>query len=110
MSETLSSAELNRRGFLAGATALGLTIVRPELVAGAAANSKITLGLVGCGGRGRWIADLFKKHGGYQFIGTADYFQDRADAAAKQLEAPANRAFSGLSGYKRLLGPSPTPS
>ena len=107
MSDTLPSAEFNRRGFLAGATAVGLTIVRPELVAGAAANSKITLGLVGCGGRGRWIANLFKAHGGYQFIGTADYFQDRSDAAAKQLDAPANRAFSGLAGYKRLLDAKP---
>ena len=96
---------LDRRGFLAGATAigLGLSIVKPQSVAGAEANSKVTIGLVGCGGRGNWIANLFQQHGGYQFVGTADYFADRAKATAARLKAPAERAFSGLSGYKRLL-------
>ncbi|MGA2034153.1 MAG: Gfo/Idh/MocA family oxidoreductase [Thermoguttaceae bacterium] len=97
----------SRRGFLAGATAVGLSIVRPELVAGAAANAKITLGLIGCGGRGNWIADLFQQHGGYQFVAAADYFPDRAEGTAKRLGIAANRAFSGLSGYKRLLDARP---
>ena len=30
--------------------------------------------VVGCGGRGNWIARLFNQHGGYRFIGAADYF------------------------------------
>ena len=49
----------------AGAAAVSLTFVKPELVRGTQANSKIRLGLVGCGGRGGWIAGLFQKHGGY---------------------------------------------
>jgi myo-inositol 2-dehydrogenase / D-chiro-inositol 1-dehydrogenase len=104
---TTRQETLNRRCFVAGATALGLAVVKPELVAAAQANSKLRLGLVGCGGRGKWIANLFQAHGGYQFIGTADYFQDRADAAAKGLKVPAAQAFSGLSGYKRLLDLKP---
>jgi predicted dehydrogenase len=40
---------------------------------------KIKLGIIGCGMRGKWIADLFVKHGGYQFVGAADYFQERVD-------------------------------
>ena len=43
-----------------GRPPLGLAIVKPELVTGAQANSKIRLGLIGCGGRGNWIANLFK--------------------------------------------------
>ena len=79
----------SRRNFLAGATAAaaGLLIVEPRQVAAAEANSKITLGLIGCGGRGNWIADLFQQHGGYQFVATADYFPDRAKAAAQRLGA-----------------------
>lgn len=97
----------DRRSFLAGAGALGLTILKPELVAGSEANSKLKIGLVGCGGRGMWIANLFNQHGGYEFVGTADYFADRADRAGTQLKVPADRRFSGLSGYKRLLDAKP---
>ena len=99
----------SRRNFLAGATAAaaGLLVVEPRQVAAAEANSKITLGLIGCGGRGNWIANLFQQHGGYQFVATADYFPDRAKAAAQRLGVAENRAFSGLSGYKRLLDARP---
>ena len=99
----------SRRNFLAGATAAaaGLLIVEPRQVAAAEANSKITLGLIGCGGRGNWIANLFQQHGGYQFVATADYFPDRAKAAAQRLGVAENHAFSGLSGYKRLLDARP---
>jgi myo-inositol 2-dehydrogenase / D-chiro-inositol 1-dehydrogenase len=101
-------SDMTRRTFVAGTTALGLaTIVRPERVAGAEANSKIAVGLVGCGGRGNWIADLFNQHGGYQFVGTADYFKDRAEGTGNRLKVPAAKCFSGLAGYKRLLDARP---
>ncbi len=108
-SHAKQSEGFNRRGFLAGSAALGLglTIVKPELVAGTEANSKITLGLVGCGGRGNWIANLFQQHGGYQFVGTADYFPGRATAAAARLKVPAAQAFSTLSGCRKLLAARP---
>jgi len=96
---------INRRRFMAGAgaAALSFTVIKPELLRGAGANSKVNLGLIGCGGRGTWIANLFKEHGGYNVVAVADYFQDRIDNAGEKLGvAPANR-FSGLSGYKKLL-------
>ncbi|MGA2616339.1 MAG: Gfo/Idh/MocA family oxidoreductase [Thermoguttaceae bacterium] len=102
------SADITRRRFVAGATAAGLTtITGRRLVAGTAANSKITLGLVGCGGRGNWIADLFNQHGGYQFVATADYFPERARGTGDRLKVPAAKRFSGLAGYKRLLEAKP---
>jgi predicted dehydrogenase len=61
------------------------------------------LGLIGCGGRGAWIAGLFQKHGGYDITAVADYFKDRADEAGDALGVPAARRFTGLSGYKRLI-------
>jgi len=96
---------INRRRFMAGAgaAALSFTIVKPELVRGAAANSKVNLGLIGCGGRGTWIAELFKQHGGYNVVAVADYFQDRIDSAGEKLGVPAENRFAGLSGYKKLL-------
>jgi predicted dehydrogenase len=106
-SDVEGSSGFSRRGFLAGATALGLAIVKPQHVAGSQANSKIRLGLVGCGGRGNWIANLFNQHGGYEFVATADYFPDRAEQTANRLKVPPTQAFSGLSGYKRLLDARP---
>jgi predicted dehydrogenase len=106
---SISLDNVTRRGFLAGTTAAaaGIVIARPEQVFSAAANSKVALGLIGCGGRGNWIAKLFQQHGGYQFVATADYFPDRAKAAASRLGVPEDRAFGGLSGYKRLLDAKP---
>ncbi len=84
------SPDVTRRKFLAsaGAAAVGLTILKPELIRGTSANSRIDLGVVGCGGRGSWIADLFAKNGNYNLVGLADYFQDRVDAAGTKLNVP----------------------
>jgi len=100
-----NSGRINRRRFMAGAgaAALSFTIVRPQLVHGAAASSKVNLGLIGCGGRGTWIAELFQQHGGYNVVAVADYFQDRTDSAGEKLGVPAANRFPGLSGYKKLL-------
>ncbi|HMA54869.1 MAG TPA: Gfo/Idh/MocA family oxidoreductase [Acidobacteriota bacterium] len=99
------SKTVNRREFMAkaGAAALSATVLPAGIVRGFQANSKIRLGLVGCGGRGVWIAKLFQKNGGYEISAVADYFQERADAAGAALGVSQSRRFTGLSGYKRLL-------
>lgn len=97
----------NRRGFLkAGAVwagAAGMLIVKPQRVAGSLANSRIKLGLIGCGGRGRWIAGLFAEHEGYQLHAVADYFPDVAAACGDQFQIDPTRRFSGLSAYQKLI-------
>jgi predicted dehydrogenase len=98
-----AEGQLTRRQFIAGGAVVSFTILKPKLVRGTAANSKIELGLVGCGQRGTWIADLFVKHGGYQVVAGADYFQDRVDAFGEKFTLPARRRYTGLSGYKKLL-------
>jgi len=95
------SLRLDRRAFLKRAAAL--TIVAPGAARGAQANSTLELGLVGCGGRGNWIADLFRKNTATRVVAVADYFPDRAERAGARLGVPANRRYSALSGYKRLL-------
>jgi predicted dehydrogenase len=114
MKESLTFAEgsshesnnpVTRRRFLvgAGASAIALTLLDPKLLGATQANSKLNLGLIGCGGRGTWIADLFQKHGGYNIVAVADYFPDRADAAGEKFGVPAARRFTGLSCYLKLL-------
>jgi predicted dehydrogenase len=95
---------VSRRQFLHRTTALatGLSVVSARAVR-AADGPKINLGLIGCGGRGRWIADLFIKHGGYQLAGVFDYFADRANAAGDQFQVPATHRHHGLYGYRKLL-------
>jgi predicted dehydrogenase len=101
---TTPGAEATRREFLAAAAfASGPLLVSPKTAFGAEANSRVTIGAIGCGGRGTWIADLFQKHGGYQVLAAADYFQDKVDEFGGKTGVPADKRYTGLSGYKRLL-------
>ncbi len=98
------TTRMPRRAFLAGTTAIStFTLLEPARVFGAQAQSKLEIGLIGCGGRGSWIARLFADSGLYRLAACADYFQDRIDAVGNQYGIEASRRYSGLSGYKRLL-------
>lgn len=102
------SSSLSRRRFVGGAvvtaTALAAPSASPASAAGSnAAAGKIKLGVVGCGGRGAWIADLFRQHGGFEMHAVADYFPEVAESAGNALGVAKARRFSGLSGYHRLI-------
>ncbi len=99
------STPISRREFVAGAgaAALAFTVAEPGLVRTYGANSKINLGIIGCGGRGIWIAGLFKAHGGYNIVAAADYFKDRTDNCAGKFAVPEARRYTGLSGYRKML-------
>jgi myo-inositol 2-dehydrogenase / D-chiro-inositol 1-dehydrogenase len=99
-----AGAPTSRRGFLTTAAAIGAPLlVSPRTAFGSPAGSRVTLGAIGCGGRGVWIADLFRKHGGYQVTAAADYFEERVDDLGEKLGVPAGRRFTGLDGYRRVL-------
>ncbi len=100
---------VSRRGFIAGAgaAAVSFSVVKPELARGYAANSKVDVGLIGCGGRGGWIADLFKQHGGYNVVAAADYFPERVASLGDKHGVEAARRFSGLAGYRRMFEKAP---
>ena len=102
---TMAYNTLTRREFIAGtgASVLAFTVLKPELVHGAEVNAKIDIGLIGCGNRGKWIADLFQKNGGYNVAAVADYFRDYTDEAGEKFNVPAARRYTGLSGYRKLL-------
>ena len=98
-------AGLSRRAFLGGASgaAMSFSIMKPGLARGSQVNSKINLGLIGCGSRGTWIGGLFQQHGGYEITAAADYFADRVNAGGDKLNVPAARRFTGLKGFERVL-------
>lgn len=94
---------MSRRRFMAGAAAASFAVVAPGAVRTFAANSKINIGLIGCGGRGTWIARLFRDHGGYNVVAAADYFEDRTNRFGDELGVPASHRYTGLKGYLKLL-------
>ena len=104
----LQTASLSRREFVVGTAVMAAALAVPNASPAPAAQPdaatpKIKLGVVGCGGRGAWIADLFRQHGGYEMHAVADYFPEVAEAAGNALGVDAARRFSGLSGYRRLI-------
>src|SRR5262249_43584354 len=103
-SRTTAEVGTTRREFLTAAAAVGgPLLVSPKTAFGTTANSRMRPGLIGCGGRGVWIADLFRKHGGYEVRAAADYFPERLEELVAKVPVPADRRYSGLSGYRRVL-------
>jgi predicted dehydrogenase len=95
---------MTRRGFLSGAgAALSFAVVAPSAVRGTAANSRIKAGVIGIGSRGGMITGMVQKHGGYELVALADYFEQVVDAAGEQFQVPKSAHFSGLSAYKKLV-------
>ncbi len=107
------AANCSRRDFLGSVASLvasapllsSASVLADDQVASTpnSVQRKIKLGLVGCGGRGSWIAGLFKEHGGYEIHAVADYFPEVADKCGESLGVDQTRRFSGLSGYKRVI-------
>ena len=80
---------LSRRNFFqkAGAVAAtGFTIVRPEAVRGSQANSKISVGLVGVGGRGSYDAGVFNTDPRAHVTALCDLFDDRIEAGIQKIK------------------------
>ncbi len=105
-----SASALSRRRFLGGSLAAATAALGPWSISGqdppappGEFKRKVKLGVVGNGGRGAWIAGLFKRHGGYEMHAVADYFPEVADRCGSSLGVDPARRFPTLSGYKRLL-------
>ena len=97
--------EISRRQFIAGtgAGALSCTLLNPKRVGGAQANSRINIGLLGCGGRGTWITNLFLRDGRYNVAAVCDYFSDKVEAAGEKFKVEQSQRHTGLWGYRKLL-------
>jgi len=98
--------ELNtfdRRGFMkaTGLTAAALSM--PYISRAQDATQKLRVGIVGCGGRGRFVGKVAVEDGRYEIASVADYFQDQADARAADFNVPANRRFTGLNCCQKMI-------
>ncbi len=99
------SNNLTRRKILANsAVVAAFSIVKPSMLRGTQANSRIEVGLVGLGGRGSLIAKMMmENHKGYHLTALADYFEQVVWEAGKRFDVPESRCFSGLSGYRGVM-------
>ena len=100
-----NSPDISRRQFFtrAGVGLATLATTRLAVAQGTVANSKIRLGLIGCGKRGGWLAGLFAEHGGYEIVGVTDYFPEAAQLAADKFKLAPAQTFSGLKGYEKMI-------
>lgn len=103
MKEKRGVSQTTRRTALGCSTLAGLLIVKPETAFGAAANSAVELGLIGCGNRGIWIASLFGEHTGTRFVALADVLRDRLEMGQRKLNVGPARSYLGLDAYRELI-------
>ena len=102
---TLHCSQIDRRRFLYGMGAIGIAsgLTRTDLAEADNTSPKIKLGIIGCGGRGKFIGELAVEHGGYEIVSPGDYFQDQVNPLGEHFNVPAKGRFTGLHCYKRLL-------
>jgi predicted dehydrogenase len=96
-------SETTRRNFLTGAAAAAgaFTIVAPQSVRGSQANSKIAVGLVGCGGRGSYDASIANADPRATVMALCDRFADQYDKAETTIKSQNTRKYSD---FEKLLG------
>jgi myo-inositol 2-dehydrogenase/D-chiro-inositol 1-dehydrogenase len=85
-----------RRRFLQ--TAGSALLLAPRTVFGSQANSTVEVGLVGCGGRGNWIAPFFPEHAGARVVALADVIKSRLDATREKLQVDSGPRLLGTGG------------
>jgi len=89
-----------RRRFLQAAG--GVLLLKPQTVFGYQANSTVEVGLVGCGGRGNWLAPFFPEHTGARVVAAADVIRKNLDTTREKLRVSADRAYWGPEAYREL--------
>ena len=105
MSETpdVAGAE-SRRRFLtrsAAGAAAAWTIVKPESVRGSAANSAVSVGLIGTGGRGSRVAGYGHANAKGRVTALCDLFDDQIERAKRAIEVENATVYRD---FEKLLG------
>ena len=110
----MSDRKVRRRQFLqASATAAaGFVIVKPGSVYGSPANDAVTLGIIGCGGRGNYVGKEMVGAGA-QVVALHDLFDDRLAETRERFDKLAEEKgqpkiadgmiFKGPDAYRKLL-------
>src|SRR5690349_4440785 len=90
-------SSMSRRGLLAGAT---FAIVSPQVVRGYQANSKVSVGLIGSGGRGSYDASIVNADPRARVTALCDLFDDRIETATQKVKAVGPRVYKD---FEKLL-------
>lgn len=96
----METTDAGRRRMLRAAG--GILLLKPGTVFGYQANSTVEIGLVGCGGRGNWIAPLFVEHAGARVVAAADVIRARLETTRDKLKVDAGRAYHGQDAHREL--------
>lgn len=112
MKQEKTPCSIGRREFL-GATTAGLTILNSSLVRGTQANSAVSMGLLGCGGRGTEVATGFLRNTNTRMTALADLFEDRISRATDHFNKistekghgtlDSSRLFSGVNAARQIF-------
>lgn len=96
---------MNRRSFLHASGLAALVSQASAAPAKPVAHQGpvIRVGNIGCGGRGTFVSGIIRENPGFQLTSTADYFPDRVNSFADAHGIAADRRFTGLDGYKKML-------
>lgn len=96
---------MDRRDFIKKAGVYsGIMALPAASVTGSQVNSKIALGLIGCGGRGRWLSNMFEKEANSKIVAVQDLFEDRLNSAGNSFKVPESKRYKGFERYQDLLG------
>jgi predicted dehydrogenase len=93
---------VTRRGFVgsAAAASAAFTIIQPQSVRGSQANSRITVGLIGAGGRGTYDASLVQTDPRAQLVALCDRFPDRLEESNARLKLSNPTTYND---YQKML-------
>ena len=96
---------VSRRKFLlqAGVGVAAVSTMSRAVAQGSTANSRLRLGLIGCGKRGQWLTTLFNEHGGYEVVAVADYFEAAVREAAEKFKLQPSQTFTGLKCHEKMI-------
>ena len=79
-----------------------MLLLNPQTAFTYQANSTVEVGLVGCGGRGNWIAPFFPEHTGARIVALADVMQRNLETTRQKHSVSAGRAYYGPDAYREL--------
>lgn len=112
MASKPTPSSISRRDFLKTSALASLTVSAGMSQAFAAGSDKIRIGVIGCGGRGRYdTGKCLEAADNLEITAVADLFPEQADAFVDQMRAqhpdgvrvPPEARFSGFDGYRKLL-------
>lgn len=108
MADENSNHKIGRREFIgtAATAAAGLMIIKPEFVRGAAANSAVRLGILGCGGRGEAVGTGFVDNTNTRIVALADLFADQLEKAQQYFDGrQKGKGYEAIDPKQLFRGP-----